>query len=356
MANYYKKSFLIISLDRNPGGITTMVRNSSKALSDLGYIVKILIPKNSYSYYFLKNNFRDLKSIEIIPYTAIARLLLKLRIFFSGKIKSLVLSADIVFLHNVNLIMSIKLIDPNKKVFVFNHTDKIKDINKFLLADKILSVNTSFTKILNSFNSKANKAVTLPNSIYLNPKSFIKKKSGEKFVVGCIGRMVDKKGFDIIIEACSSSQDIQLILAGDGPLKKRLFSLAREKKIDIRFIGWVENLNDFFNKLDVFCLPSRLEPFGLVLIEAMAREIPVISTNCNGPKDIIKNNYNGIIIQENSASAIYQAVDYLKGNKVYRNKISKAGLNTIKKNYTLDVYTNNFRIILENYYKSTGLQ
>ena len=126
--------------------------------------------------------------------------------------------------------------------------------------------------------------------------------------------MVEKKGFDLLIKACNKSDKFTLIIGGEGPMKKSLVNIAGKNNKNIKFLGWVNNLDVFFKSIDVFCLPSRIEPFGMVLIEAMARGIPVVSTNCDGPRDIIINKKDGVLINDHSPGGIFDALEYLRND------------------------------------------
>ena len=65
---------------------------------------------------------------------------------------------------------------------------------------------------------------------------------------------------------------------------------------ELEFSGWINNKQEFFSKIDIFCQPSHFEPFGLTIIEAMSYGKAVISTKCDGPVEILNTNKkNGIL-------------------------------------------------------------
>ena len=80
---------------------------------------------------------------------------------------------------------------------------------------------------------------------------------------------------------------------------KVLEKLIKENKLDknIIFLGSIDNVPKFLEKIDLFVLPSRQEGFGLVVIEAMAAKIPVIVSNIDGPKEIIGENKYGTLFE-----------------------------------------------------------
>ena len=121
---------------------------------------------------------------------------------------------------------------------------------------------------------------------------FSPKRSGGRTFIS-LGRLVKKKGFDILLEALSLLRgrgiDADLVIGGDGCELLHLMALSKHYKIEsnVRFVGWVDVVKDFLLQGDVFVLPSLDEPFGIVLLEAMATGLPIISTRTDGPSQIL---------------------------------------------------------------------
>ena len=106
------------------------------------------------------------------------------------------------------------------------------------------------------------------------------------------GRFVPWKGFDVLIESAalvSKSHPVELWLAGTGPEQEKLEILAKERSVSVKFWGFVGDIRPLMWSSDIFVLPSRdPEPFGLVLLEAMACGLPVFATRAGGPLDMMK--------------------------------------------------------------------
>ena len=136
--------------------------------------------------------------------------------------------------------------------------------------------------------------------------------------------------------------------------KTYISSLISEIKVvndinkSIKFLGWIENKEFFFKKIDVFCSSSLEEPFGLVIIEAMSRGIPVISTNCHGPIDIIKNNKDGLLIEKNNKLELQNAITRLKDNVNLRSKLGLNAIDKYKKKFTFEEYLKNINSLIKN--------
>ncbi len=110
---------------------------------------------------------------------------------------------------------------------------------------------------------------------------------------GTLGRMVKKKGFDLLIRAFHAALDqgldAHLVIGGDGPERARLEQMIRDLDcVDrVTLSGWVDDAATFLSAIDVFVLPSLDEPFGIVVLEAMARGRIIISTRTQGPSEIL---------------------------------------------------------------------
>jgi glycosyltransferase involved in cell wall biosynthesis len=120
-------------------------------------------------------------------------------------------------------------------------------------------------------------------------------------VIGAMGRLVAKKGMNDFIEAIALLKRESLVffaaIAGEGPERYALEALVRSYGLEDRltFAGWVDSRN-FLRELDIFVLPSREEPFGIVTLEAWAAGLPVVATACEGPRSYIQHAENGLLI------------------------------------------------------------
>ena len=133
-------------------------------------------------------------------------------------------------------------------------------------------------------------------------------------VIGALGRLHRNKGYDVLFEALASpelaARPWQCVLGGDGPERTTLEAEAKRRGISdrVRFIGWVSDRQAFFNTIDLFVLPSREEPFGIVLIEAMAAGLPVVATDTDGPSSILHDGQTGLMVPRDNAKALAGAL------------------------------------------------
>ncbi|MEL6282686.1 MAG: glycosyltransferase family 4 protein [Pseudomonadota bacterium] len=138
-------------------------------------------------------------------------------------------------------------------------------------------------------------------------------------VIGALGTLSDRKGQDLLIKALAELRrrgiDAELRLGGGPGNRREAFerlaaSLGVEQQV--KFLGWVDAI-DFMSELDVFCLPSRSEPFGIVLLEAMAQALPVVASDVDGPADILAADA-GLLVPADNADAFADALATLAGD------------------------------------------
>lgn len=119
------------------------------------------------------------------------------------------------------------------------------------------------------------------------------KRPSPRFRFLALGRFVKKKGFllllDAFTEVLQNGVDATLVIAGEGPERARLEKQVRKLGLRgrVRLPGWIDDPATVFADADCFVLPSFEEPFGIVLLEAMAAGVAIVATRCDGPREIL---------------------------------------------------------------------
>ena len=157
--------------------------------------------------------------------------------------------------------------------------------------------------------------------------------SPRPYVLG-IGRQVPQKGFDVLLRAMAwvfqqTAWPGDLVLAGDGPEHARLRALAAELGIAgrVAFPGKVERANvpTLFAGCELFVLPSRHEPLGIVNLEAMAAGKPVVATRVGGVPEIVTDGDNGLLVSPENAEEMGAAISKLLVDTNLSTKIGVCG-------------------------------
>lgn len=149
-------------------------------------------------------------------------------------------------------------------------------------------------------------------------------------VIIAVGRLVPLKGFHLLIKAFAKLKqkvNWKLVIAGDGPEKNNLLSLAAGLNLtqNIIFPGLVGNISSWYARADIFVLSSFYEGFPNALLEAMAYGCACVSFDCDtGPGDIIENEVNGLLIPDvGDINALTNKLQLLVENKDLRAAISQ---------------------------------
>lgn len=122
------------------------------------------------------------------------------------------------------------------------------------------------------------------------------------------------KAFEKLIK--NGNNDIELIMVGEGSEKKNLEKYVYEEKIEgVKFLGKKsrKEIATIMSKCDCFVLSSKFETFGVVLIEALALGLPVVSTMCGGPEDIV-NSHNGLLVEPDNIDDLAFAMKKIMEN------------------------------------------
>jgi L-malate glycosyltransferase len=188
-----------------------------------------------------------------------------------------------------------------------------------LLNKKVIAISQSVKQSLNKYELiPENKIFVLTNSIdfqKFNEAATFQNKNAEKsIVIGTVGRIEKIKGINYLLMAMKIILRIfpnaKLEIVGDGSELDELKLLT--KKLDISnsviFFGKLTNPIPNYSRMDVFVLPSLLEGFGLVLLEAMAAGVPVVATCVDGIKEVVIDGECGLLIPPKNPEAIAAAV------------------------------------------------
>ena len=166
------------------------------------------------------------------------------------------------------------------------------------------------------------------------------------FEILCVGRLVPVKGQSILLEAVAQliaqGQPIRLNFVGDGPDRQTLEGIVAEKQLteSVHFAGAVnqDKILTFYQQADVFILASFAEGVPVVLMEAMAMEIPCISTHITGIPELIKKNA-GILVPPGNAKELAKAIEQLINDPDLRKNLGKAGREWVIQHYNLNKNT-----------------
>lgn len=224
---------------------------------------------------------------------------------------------------------------------------KIKQIlvrKMYSRVDKVIAVSRGVAKDLaGSIKGPKEKICVIYNGIDLALiRSAVKEPIDDIFwpgddvpvIIAC-GRLIYQKNYPLLLEAFAITQkhiDSRLLILGQGEdrisLEKLAHKLGIQKKVS--FLGFQKNPYKYMAASDIFVLSSFWEGFANVVIEAMACGIPVISTRCYGPEEIITDGRNGILVPGEDPEAMAGAIIRLLKDKRSAGHLAREGLKRAK--------------------------
>ena len=253
------------------------------------------------------------------------------------------LSAVLKFFNpkKINLVIT-KHLDSHFLEASFGQNKFIKGvfIDRFILknANKIICISQQVKKYFEKKISISKNKIRviyygIDQDYFVNDQKFkntklaklIRKKLQKKnFLICCIARHVKQKSLDFLILSFAEYQkkniNSTLLLLGDGPERSKFIKLAKKNDIykKIIWVKYSKNVKDLLNLANVFVLPSRYEGFGMVFLEAMLTSTPIISTNASAIPEVIKHNYNGILIEPNNIKQMISALKKIQDKKTVK--------------------------------------
>lgn len=158
-------------------------------------------------------------------------------------------------------------------------------------------------------------------------------------VLGTVGRLIPVKGYESLLEALASVRlDFRLLIVGDGPLMGRLTELSRELGLEekVKMVGFRTDVSRILSGIDVFVLPTLGEGFGLVLLEAMAHKIPIVSTNAMAVPEVVEHGKTGILVPPRDIKALREAIEFLIGSREIRATMGQRGFERLISTFSVE--------------------
>ena len=189
-----------------------------------------------------------------------------------------------------------------------------------------------------------------------DPLSFLPTKYSERMErrVIAVGRYVYQKGFDMLLQAWSKIDklypDWQLAIFGDGdrtPYEKQMKTFGVDAK-RCHLNGPTPNIQQEYVNSSIFVFSSRFEGFGMVLVEAMACGLPVVSFDCPcGPKDIVRDGEDGLLVENGNIDLLASSLSRLMNDETLRQSMSKAGLKNVQR-FNIEQIAEQWRLLFES--------
>ena len=172
-------------------------------------------------------------------------------------------------------------------------------------------------------------------------------------VVGTLGRLETQKGIRYMLSAVPAvlerHPDTEFVVVGDGPLRAELESRARSLGIEnvVHFAGWRDDVPDILGVMDVFCLASLWETFGLVLAEAMFASLPVVATRVDAIPEVTLDNETGLLVPPEDPAGLAAGISKLLDDPMLARTMGQAGFERASRMFSLDAMLAGYEKFLE---------
>jgi glycosyltransferase involved in cell wall biosynthesis len=323
------------------GGVDQIFRNYSEILLQQNHEVALLISDNGHDKYATKRIFKLKNSSQIFDCIKLLWILITFK-------------PDMVLCHSNRLMKWMKIMRffSNTKSVAINHGISFKSS---LNCDYIISINQQISDLVVATGFDKEKSFVLPKVIKVDQK-YRAKTLKIAPTIGIYGRIESRKGFDILIKAAGilvkNGQDLRLKIGGfevpGGYNLNTLQEFARNNAVleKCEFVGTVLDKSKFFENVDIFCVPSREEPFGLVILEGFLFSTLVISSNTDGGKFLIKNDEDGLLFKnENAEDLAQKIIKVLSNPEIYAPFTNKA-FSKLEKEFSFDFLAQKIEKIL----------
>ncbi|WP_226528033.1 glycosyltransferase family 4 protein [Metabacillus niabensis] len=370
-----KKNLLFLHSSSELYGSDRSLLNIVKNINGNNYGITIILPEEGP----LVNELKKIKSVDVqikdiatlrrkdlsvmglIKYTCkfVGSLIFLIKVILKKKIHVVYTNTSVVFPGGIAAkLMGRKSIWHIREIINNNIERKTVSSIVKVFADIIIA-NSKATALAISTSSKKIRVVY--NAIESTNNRIINKAENQgDIVIGMAGRINRWKGQKLFVDMAEKvlikNETARFVIAGDvykgeshikDDLKEYIKNKGLESKVTL--LGQVEDMNDFYNNIDIFVLPSiQPEPFGLVVLEAMEREIPVVATNHGGPTEIIENKIDGFLVNHIDASEMSERVLELVSNKELRKSIGQKGKEKRSSIFNIDNYVKNITCIIDN--------
>jgi rhamnosyl/mannosyltransferase len=266
-------------------------------------------------------------------------------------------AADVVHVHHPNLLGDIAaLADRRRPLVITQHSDIVRQRALRLLYGPFLSAALRRARFVVAASEQflgwspelrpfLRKARVIPYGIdaarfaatpeVVSRAAVLRAGWPEGGVVLSVGRLVGYKGHDVLLEA-ARRLDATVVIVGTGPEAARLRSLAGPRTVLAGAVAEAD-LPSYYHAADVFCLPSVTvaEAFGMVLLEAMACGVPLVTTTLpTGVSAVNRDGTTGLVVPPGDAGALAEALAALLGDAARRAALGRAGRRVLEEEYT----------------------
>lgn len=351
----------------NKGGAERLVLDICNTLQKKeGICIKLITFHNSNAYFFLTDGL----DWEVVPASVVPSISSKTQVEITALQEAIeAFQPDIIHSHLFETEMVLSQINyPQTKYVVHFHDNMVQFenwkwrniFNKLKLTNfyekKIVEAayskrRTEFVAISKDTHHYVTRVLPEVFSVTLlhnaiDTKHFspsFKKPNGERPILTTIGSLVDKKGQELAIKTIAELKnrgiDVELNILGDGVNKSKLETLIQTLELsdNILMRGNVDHPESYLHISTLYLHTASYEPFGLVLLEAMACGLPVVCADGGGNRDLIEEGINGFMVKERDPKRLADKIELLLTNSALRKQMG-ANAYSFAQQFSIETY------------------
>ncbi|MCC5814982.1 MAG: glycosyltransferase [Leptospira sp.] len=213
------------------------------------------------------------------------------------------------------------------------------------LIDMVVGVSRYIQRNLISDGMNPTKTLTIHSGIdiskfkKLSSKETLRKEldlDKKTLVIGIVAALVDHKDYPTFIQSIAkikTNQPFVALVLGEGSLKNKLLSQVEDLGIQdrIQFLGFREDVNDFYGLFDIFCLSSKEEGLGTSILDAMAAGLPIVATKAGGIPEMVIHEKGGYLSEVGDSESLAQNFSFLLENASLRKKMGSFNQDRVEK-------------------------
>lgn len=245
---------------------------------------------------------------------------------------------------------------------------KVYDHKFFSYKSEILIACSNSIKehLINNYKIDERRIKVIHNAV--DPKEFVPTKTkaalinelsipADKFIIGYFGRLDFKeKGVDILLAAFLNlgkvNMDLFLLLVGNGVDENKIIQFVTQNNLSAKVVNSQRDIFNYYQLLDVFVLPSRIDPFPVVMLETGIMKIPFIGSNVDGIAELIEDEIDGLLFKSGKSDDLQSKILKIYSSKKLANDLAENLYKKISQNLLASNMVNKYQ---EAYKRLLGL-